>query len=49
MAELAKAQGVQPENIWDVLARYAGTFDGLPEDMAMNHDHYLYGTPKRKP
>ena len=21
--------------------------EGLPEDLAMNHDHYLYGTPKK--
>lgn len=21
--------------------------DGLPEDLARNHDHYLYGTPKK--
>lgn len=21
---------------------------GLPRDLARNHDHYLYGTPKRK-
>jgi hypothetical protein len=21
--------------------------DGLPEDMSVEHDHYLYGTPKR--
>jgi hypothetical protein len=25
----------------------AGTVDGLPEDFSINHDHYLYGTPKR--
>jgi hypothetical protein len=21
--------------------------DGLPEDMSIEHDHYIYGTPKR--
>jgi hypothetical protein len=21
--------------------------DGLPDDLAHNHDHYLYGTPRR--
>jgi antitoxin component of MazEF toxin-antitoxin module len=25
----------------------AGTLDGLPDDLASQHDHYLYGTPKR--
>ena len=27
------------------LAGIAG--DGLPEDLAENHDHYLYGRPKK--
>ena len=29
------------------LLKYAGKAVGLPEDAARNHDHYLYGTPKR--
>ncbi len=30
------------------LLRFAGAAGGgLPEDLARNHDHYLYGTPKR--
>ncbi len=24
-----------------------GALDGLPDDLAAQHDHYLYGTPKR--
>lgn len=24
-----------------------GTLDSLPNDLAAQHDHYLYGTPKR--
>ena len=27
---------------------FIGALDGLPRDLAENHDHYLYGTPKRK-
>jgi len=26
----------------------AGLADGLPEDMAINHDHYLHGRPKKQ-
>ena len=26
---------------------FVGILDGLPEDAALNHDHYLYGTPKK--
>jgi hypothetical protein len=29
------------------LLKYAGKAVGLPEDASENHDHYLYGTPKR--
>jgi predicted DNA-binding antitoxin AbrB/MazE fold protein len=25
----------------------SGALDGLPNDLAAQHDHYLYGTPKR--
>ena len=33
--------------IWDKLQTLAGRAKGLPADAARNHDHYLYGTPKR--
>jgi len=26
---------------------FIGIADDLPEDLAENHDHYLYGTPKK--
>jgi len=28
------------------LLKHSGKAVGLPTDMAQNHDHYLYGTPK---
>jgi hypothetical protein len=31
-----------------MLLSFAGTVEGLPADMALNHDHYLYGVPKKK-
>jgi hypothetical protein len=31
----------------EMLLRHAGKADGLPEDLAAQHDHYLYGTPKK--
>ncbi len=30
----------------DFLLRNAGTAEGLPADLARNHDHYLYGAPR---
>ena len=35
------------ESWGDFVQRVAGTAQGLPPDLAENHDHYLYGTPKR--
>lgn len=29
------------------LLRLAGTAQGLPPDLAENHDHYLHGRPKK--
>jgi hypothetical protein len=28
-------------------AKYVGIADALPEDFALNHDHYLHGAPKQ--
>jgi hypothetical protein len=30
-----------------ILLEFAGKAQGLPPDMAEQHDHYLHGTPKR--
>ena len=43
-----------PEPFWKAFTRRihslpAEAFDGLPEDGASEHDHYLYGSPKRNP
>jgi hypothetical protein len=41
-----KSQTTPQENAWDILERLAGTVDA-PEDWSIQHDYYLYGTPKR--
>ncbi len=33
-------------DVWDVLESLVGTVEA-PSDWAIEHDHYLYGTPKR--
>jgi hypothetical protein len=40
--------GEPQPTIWEKLLKLAGTVEGLPPDMAENHDHYLYGTPKQQ-
>lgn len=34
--------------LYEQLADIIGTVPDLPEDLSVNHDHYLYGTPKRE-
>ncbi|MCC7293205.1 MAG: hypothetical protein IT449_14185 [Phycisphaerales bacterium] len=33
--------------LYDTLQDVIGIADGLPVDLAENHDHYLYGTPRK--
>ena len=40
---------VQDQTLAERLASFIGVAKDLPPDLAENHDHYLYGTPKRKP
>jgi hypothetical protein len=38
-----------PKTSWlEGLEEVVGAIDDLPEDLALNHDHYLYGTPKQR-
>ena len=37
----------QVAGIGQRLMKYAGKAEGLPTDLARNHDHYLHGTPKQ--
>jgi hypothetical protein len=48
LAELERRQTPPERSVWDALLEFAGTAEGLPPDLAENHDHYLHGTPKRK-
>jgi hypothetical protein len=37
----------QPAKPWgEALMELAGTAEGLPEDFAHHHDHYLHGAPR---
>jgi hypothetical protein len=38
----------QPPTLYQRLKSVAGKAKGLPPDASVNHDHYLYGMPKRK-
>ena len=45
---LQEEQRVATGGSWgEALLAVAGTAEGLPEDLAHNHDHYLHGTPRK--
>ncbi len=43
-----KPATVKPKTLAEGLAPFIGMADDLPGDMSKQHDHYLYGTPKKK-
>jgi hypothetical protein len=58
--EMLKEQQEEPrprENvrpIWEIIEEISsqappGTWDDVPTDGSVNHDHYLYGAPKKNP
>jgi len=49
LAELERQNAPPERSVWDALLEFAGTAEGLPPDLAENHDHYLHGAPKRTP
>jgi len=51
LVEAAADADTQEERVPTVaerLAPFIGRLKGLPSDLSANHDHYLYGTPKRQ-
>lgn len=42
------AVGDAVPTLYEQLEDIIGTVPGLPEDLSVNHDHYLYGVPKRE-
>ena len=37
---------IKSKNPWEVLEDFSGTIEA-PEDWSDEHDHYIYGTPKK--
>ncbi len=47
--ELEAGASRRPRTGWGVALReIAGMAEDLPADLSVNHDHYLYGAPKRQ-
>ncbi len=47
-AAKARKPKARPRTLADRLANVVGKATGLPPDASVNHDHYLYGTPKQQ-
>ena len=43
----AAQPGSAASPLGEELLKLAGIVKGLPPDMALNHDHYLHGQPKK--
>ncbi len=43
----SSASDDEPKTWYEVFEDVIGKAEGLPEDSSVNHDHYLYGTPKK--
>jgi hypothetical protein len=38
---------IEDSTLGERLMKFAGKLEGLPSDLARNHDHYLHGAPKK--
>ena len=46
--KMRETEVLRPRSSWGKsLMELSGTAGDLPADLSRNHDHYLYGTPKR--
>lgn len=47
MDVLVLPAGDEVPSLYERLRDVIGSVDNLPTDASINHDHYLYGTPKK--
>lgn len=40
-------EGDEIPTLYERYKDFIGILDGLPSDLAHNHDHYIHGTPKK--
>lgn len=43
-----ESPATRDQTIGELLLEFAGKAENLPPDASVNHDHYLYGLPKRE-
>ena len=47
LPELKQDASPASQSLRELLMGFAGCMEGLPADLAAQHDHYIHGTPKR--
>lgn len=47
LVTIQRKEDTVSQNLWDTLKKFSGKVEG-PEDWSKEHDHYLYGVPKRE-
>ncbi len=47
-ASVVSEEEATAPTLYEQLKDLIGTVPDLPEDLSVNHDHYLYGVPKRQ-
>jgi len=47
VVEVQPVKSVQGPTWGEVFGDLIGAVEGLPSDLARNHDHYIHGAPKR--
>lgn len=47
LVTIENEEATDKQNLWDVLNEFSGKVEG-PKDWSQEHDHYIYGVPKRE-
>jgi len=47
LVTIERKEAMGKQSLWDVLNELSGAVEG-PKDWSEEHDHYLYGVPKRE-
>ena len=48
MEDAPREEEERVSSVCETMRDFVGKAEGLPADASINHDHYLYGLPKRQ-
>ena len=47
LVTIKREEETSQQSLWDTLNKFSGKVEG-PKDWSKEHDHYIYGVPKRE-